>query len=191
MPTLLSEKIDDQGQYSRRPCLVFEGLNSVDDDNKNLSQEIVNVVRNELNIKISGDDINKSHPIKEIKENRYIVKFTKHSMAETIYKHRKKLIKKKEDKTNQPIKIKVSLTRRRQKLLEYASKVTDDYGLIHFVYTDINGNLKIRLREPIKNRVVFSFHSKMELAEILGLIEYFEHHTKFGEADNESNCEGE
>ena len=74
-------------------------MNSVDDDNKNLSQEIVNIVRNELNVKISGDDIDKSHPIKEIKENRYIVKFTKHSMAETIYKHRKKLIKKKEDKT--------------------------------------------------------------------------------------------
>ena len=35
----------------------------------------------------------------------------------------KKLIKK-EDKTNRPIKIKVSLTRRRQKLLQYASKVT-------------------------------------------------------------------
>ena len=37
--TLLSEKIDDQEQYSRRPCLVFEGLNSVD-NNKNLTQEI-------------------------------------------------------------------------------------------------------------------------------------------------------
>ena len=153
MSTQLSEKIDDQEQYSRRLYLVFEGLNSVDDDNKNLSQEIVNIVRNELNVKISGDDIDKSHPIKEIKENRYIVKFTKHSMAETIYKHRKKLIKKKEDKTNQLIKI----------------------TLLH-------------LREPIKNQVVFSLISKMELAEILGLIEHFEYHTKFGEADNESNC---
>ena len=74
-------------------------------------------------------------------------------MAETIYKHRKKLIKKKEDKTNQLIKI----------------------TLLH-------------LREPIKNQVVFSLISKMELAEILGLIEHFEYHTKFGEADNESNC---
>ena len=191
MSSLLSEKIDDQEQYSRRPCLVFEALNSVDDDNKNLSQEI-NIVRDELNVKISGDDIDKSHPIKKIKENRYIVKFTKHSTAETIYKHRKKLIKKKEDKTNQPIKdktnqpikIKVSLTRRRQKLLEYVSKVTDDYSLIHFVYADINGNLKIRLMEPIKSRMVFSFNSKMELAEILGLIEHFEHYTKFGEATN-------
>ena len=166
-------------------------MNSVDDGNKNLSLEIVNIVRNELNIKISGDDIDKSHPIKKIKENRYIIKFTKNSMAETIYKHNKKLIKKKEDKTNQPIKIKISLIRWCQKLLEYASKVTNDYSLIHFVYIDINSNLKICLREPIKNRVIFSFNSKMELAAILGLIEHSEHHTKFGEADNKSNCEDE
>ena len=59
MSTQLSEKIDDQEQYSRRLYLVFEGLNSVDDDNKNLSQEIVNIVRNELHVKISGDHIDK------------------------------------------------------------------------------------------------------------------------------------
>ena len=35
--TLFSEKIDDQDQYSRRTCLVFEGLNNVDENNKNLS----------------------------------------------------------------------------------------------------------------------------------------------------------
>ena len=112
-------------------------------------------------------------------------------MAETIYKHHKKLIKRKKDKTNQLIKIKISLIRWCQKLLEYTSKVTDDYSLIHFVYTDINHNLKICLREPVKNWVVFSFSSKMELAEILGLIEHFEYHTKFGEADNKFNCEDE
>ena len=49
----------------------------------------------------------------------------------------------------------------------------------------------MRLREPIKNRVVFSFNSKMELVEILPLIEHFEYHTKFGEADNGPNCEYE
>ena len=56
---------------------------------------------------------------------------------------------------------------------------------------DINGNLKMGLREPIKNHVVFSFNSKTELAETLGLIEQFEYHTKFGEADKELNCEEE
>ena len=64
MSTLLSEKIDAQEQYSRRPCPVFEGLNDIDQDNKNLSQESVDIVRNELNVKTSVDDIDKCHPIK-------------------------------------------------------------------------------------------------------------------------------
>ena len=37
---LLREKINDQEQYSRRPCLVFDGLNSADHNNNNLTQEI-------------------------------------------------------------------------------------------------------------------------------------------------------
>ena len=83
MSILLSEKIDDQ-EYRRRPCLVFEGLNNVDEDNKNLSQEIVHIVRYELNVKISGNDIDKSHSIKKIREYRSKVKFTKISTAEII-----------------------------------------------------------------------------------------------------------
>ena len=67
--------------------------------------------------------------------------------------------------------------------------ITGDYSFIHFVYTDVNGNIKIRLKEPINKQVVFSFNNKMELTEILGLMEHFEHHTKFGEGDNQSNCE--
>ena len=51
-----------------------------------------------------------------------------------------------------------------KELLEYATKVTDDYSLIRFLYTYINGNLKIRLKKPIKHRVVFSFNNKTELA---------------------------
>ena len=77
--TLLSEKIDDQGQYSRRPCLVFKELNSVDDDNKNLSQDIVNIIKIQEMISTKA-----THP-KKIKENRYIAKFTKSSTAERIY----------------------------------------------------------------------------------------------------------
>ena len=46
------------------------------------------------------------------------MKIIKQSTAEAIYKQRKKLTKK-DGKTNQPIKIRVSLTRQRQNLLEY------------------------------------------------------------------------
>ena len=52
---------------------------------------------------MSGDDIEMSHPINIIEEKSHTVKFTKHSTAETIYNQRKKLTKRKEDETNQPI----------------------------------------------------------------------------------------
>ena len=69
----------------------------------------------------------------------------------------------------------------RQKLLEYEPKVTCDYSLNYFAYADINSNLKIRLKKLIKNRAVFSFINKTELA---GLNEHFEYHSKSGEAEN-------
>ena len=44
-------------------------MNNVDDNNnKNLSLEIVDIDQNEANVKISGDDIDKSDPIKKLKE---------------------------------------------------------------------------------------------------------------------------
>ena len=38
---------------------------------------------------------------------------------------------------------------------------------INFIFLDINGNLKIRLKEPVWNQQVYSFWNKMDLAEIL------------------------
>ena len=52
----------------RSNTVVFERLNNEDED-KNLSQEtdIVNIVWDELDVKISHDVIDKTHPIKKIK----------------------------------------------------------------------------------------------------------------------------
>ena len=58
----------------------------------------------------------------KIWKKRIFVKFTIHSMTKTIYKQLKKLTRKKQDKTNH-IKIRVSITRQRQKLLRYATKL--------------------------------------------------------------------
>ena len=69
------------------------------------------------------------------------------------------------------MEIKVSLTRQCEKLLIQATKVTDHYSLIRFVYTDIDVNLKINLKNSIKNRVFFSCNNK-----------HFEYHKKYGEA---------
>ena len=68
-----------------------------------------------------------------------------------------------------------SLTKRQQNLLKYACEQAEDYEIIHFVFADVNGNLKLRLKEKVRNRMVFSFNNKTELAEILGIIKHFEY----------------
>ena len=99
-------------------------------------------------------------------------------MAETIYKHCKKLIKKKEGKTNQPIKIKIPLRRWHQKLLLYWNMLLkyqlNTVSLILFIQTSTLISKYVLRREPVKNQVVFSFNNKTDLAEILGLIKHFE-----------------
>ena len=42
---------------------------------------------------------------------------------------------------------------------------------INFIFSDINGSLKIRLKEVIGNWQVYSFQNKMELAEILAKLD--------------------
>ena len=57
--------------------------------------------------------------------------------------------------------------RQQQNLLTFACNLCAEAEEINFIFSDINGNLKIRLKEPIGNRQVYSFRNKMELAEIL------------------------
>ena len=73
------------------------------------------------------------------------------------------------------VKIWNSLTKRRQNLLKYAHEQTEDCEIIRIVFADVNGNLKLRLKEKVRNRMVFSFDNKTELAGILGLIEHFKY----------------
>ena len=47
--------------------------------------------------------------------------------------------------------------------------------MVKFYLADVNGNLKLRLKEKVRNRMVFSFNNKTELAEIIGIIEHFEY----------------
>ena len=42
---------------------------------------------------------------------------------------------------------------------------------INFIFSDINGSLKIRLKEAIGNLQVYSFRNKMVLAELLAKLD--------------------
>ena len=73
------------------------------------------------------------------------------------------------------MKIRTLLTKRRQNLLKYARELAEDYEVIHFVFADANVNLKLRLKEKVRNQMVFRFSNKTELAEILDIIKHFEY----------------
>ena len=172
----LHEQIDNQEQYSRRKCLIFEGI-KVDQKEKDsdLEKRILSVIQKELKLNIEPEDIDKAHRIGPVEgdEQNIIIKFTKDSTASHIYQSRGKL---KDSRANHKgVKIRTSLTKRRQNLLKYAREQAEDYEIIHFVFADVNGNLKLRLKEKVRNRMVFSFNNKTELAEIIGIIEHFEY----------------
>ena len=137
----LPEHIDNQEQYSRRKCLIFEGIKvEQKEKDSDLEKRILNIIQKDLKLNVQPEDIN------NIQQN-IIAKFTKDSAASHIYQSRRKL-KDSITRSNQKgVKIRTSPTKRRQNLLKYACEQAEDYKIIYFVFADVNGNLKLRLKE--------------------------------------------
>ena len=90
-----------------------------------------------------------------------IIKFKSHSFKESVYYARKKI-------KNIKIKIKISLTKKRQKLLSKVHQATANIPCnVDFLYADINDYLKLWLKENFSNKKVFTFNSKEELHSLL------------------------
>ena len=77
------------------------------------------------------------------------------------------------------VKFRTSLTRHPQNLLSFARNLCAEAEEINFISSDINGNLKIRLKEPTGKRQVYNFRNKMELAEILAKLDPDDYHQLF------------
>ena len=77
------------------------------------------------------------------------------------------------------VKFRTSLTRHPQNLLSFARNLCAEAEEINFISSDINGNLKIRLKEPDGKRQVYNFRNKMELAEILAKLDPDGYHQLF------------
>ena len=57
------------------------------------------------------------------------------------------------------LKVKLSLTKRRTKIINYAHRITESVPEVKFAYADVNGNLKIRLHEQREGKYTFPFNS--------------------------------
>ena len=56
-------------------------------------------------------------------------------------------------------KVKLSLAKRRTKIINYAHRITGSVPEVKFAYADVNGNLKIRLHEQREGKYTFPFNS--------------------------------
>ena len=171
---VLREKLDDQERYSRRPCLVIEGIRSRENETEaSLTNSVIDIIKSDLQLPdVTVNDVSKCHKIgptdNDGKQN-ITIKFTKHSTATKLFRERRLLNKLISWKKH--VKFRTSLTRQWQNLLIFTRNLCAETEDINFIFSDINGNLKIRLKEPVGNRQVYSFRNKVELAEILAKLD--------------------
>ena len=95
MTDVLREKLDDQEQYSRRPCLVIEGIRSRENETEaSLTNSGIDIIKNDWQLlDVTINDVNKCHrtgpTYNDDKQN--IIKLTKHSTATKVFRERRKL----------------------------------------------------------------------------------------------------
>lgn len=127
--TKLVKKADDQEQYSRRNCLLVHGLPET--SRENTDDLVISMFKNEMDIEIFSDDIDRSHRIGKKKDDPnkvrpVIVKFTRYNDRNKVYRNKKRLKGKK-------MSITESLTELRLRKLKEAK---DEFGFRNVWSTD-------------------------------------------------------
>lgn len=163
----LKTRAEENQQYSRRNCLVLEGITLSNNETiPALEGKVVAALTKELGIEKSEIDANfdKTHRIGPIRDNkqRTIVRFKKHSLVEKIYYKRK---------STKKISVKPSLTKYRINTLNDVRNRFERSDLVEFFYTDVHGNMKVRFKEQLNGRFVHNFYSENELSELVFEIE--------------------
>ena len=68
---------------------------------------------------------------------------------------------------NRKLKVKISLTKKLTKTLTHAYKMVESNQHIKLAFADVNGNLKLRLTEPLeRNKYTYTIHSIEDLEDI-------------------------
>ena len=160
----LSKEVERLQQYSWRNCIVIEGIKLHRNETiESLEGKVQSAVIEDLGISKSEYDseFDKTHrigPVRNNNEQRVIVRFKKHSMCEKIYAQRKK---------SKKIKVKPSLTNFRLKTLNSTKERFEKSNHVDFIYADIHGNLKIRFKNAVHGRFVYTFYDEAELSELI------------------------
>ena len=115
----LDQKIEKQEQYSRRNCLLIHGVPENKDENTD--DLVVNIFKEEMDLEIFTDDLDRTHRIGKVKEDSrhkrpIIVKFIRHNDKHKVFRNKKRLKGKK-------VSITESLTKTRMAKLNEARDI--------------------------------------------------------------------
>ena len=161
----LNREIDQLHQYSQRNYLIVSGIpvrkNKTTDD---LRKEFEKKLIQDLDITSEEYDFeyDKIHRVGRIdgNEQNVIVHFRSHQFPTELFCNRKRI-------KNKRIKLKLSLTETRTKLLQTLIDKTTDNEKINFCYTDFNRNIKIRLKEKHKEKSVYQIENMDKFIELM------------------------
>ena len=84
-----------------------------------------------------------------------------HSFRASAYASRSKM------QNEKKLKVKLSLSKCRTKIINYAHTITELVPEVKFAYTDVNGNLKMHLKGQRESKYMFPFNSIDSLHDIL------------------------
>ena len=134
------------------------------ESNEDVEKDIHKMLRNDLKLPAMINEIDKLHRVGKVKERNgkkvqdVIIRFKSHYARYKVYNERKKA---------KNIKIHANLTKKRGKLLFEASDATKEIERVDFCYSNIHGDLNLRLVDPFNGRSSFAFKSMGELNDLL------------------------
>ena len=174
----LKNELDRQEQYSRRNCIVMDGVNvSRKDGPDEHTTKAKKILTDSFPLDeeiITGFD--KAHPIGPVINGKqsFIMRFNKHSVVSRIYKNRRSL--------KQGITARPSLTKTRASTLRACQHSAERFSTVKFIFSDIEGNLKVCFtNQNLKGRSIHSFETEDEFRDLI--LEH-EHSTDFPFSDD-------
>ena len=181
--SILSKNVDELQQYSRRSCIIIDGIPS------SQANDLPQILCENLNIPppLMSSEVDKYHPIGPIKEDgtqSVILKVRSHGFREKMYRARKNM-------ANKKYKLRVSLTDRRIKLIESAKSTFKSQKVdnIEFVFADINGNVKVKFISRVNRSLFADIENENSVAAIIASIGRPEGNFSFDEYDDDDKTE--
>ena len=163
--TLLERKVDDAEQYQRRQSLRISGIPCNENEKETGAVCLNKVITEVKKLGINTDELkfDRAHRVGRVNKDKdgkdlpqlMIVRLSTWNDRTIIYRNRDK-------KGN--VRFFLDLTKRRYELKKKAINRVKDNPEVDFVFTDVNCNLCIRL----KNGNLKFFNSEEELDNVLG-----------------------